>query len=111
MTASAAVVESEGDLIVRREGSAGIIRLNRPKALNAMTLEMSLGIDAALDRFESDPAIVSRNRLVEEIGGGPSGDKYDMATSRQLPFRRCKRHRGSRASVVARANGGRAGAD
>ena len=57
MTASAAVVESEGDLIVRREGSAGIIRLNRPKALNAMTLEMSVGIDAALDRFESDPAI------------------------------------------------------
>ncbi len=57
MTASAAVVDSEGDLIVRREGSAGVIRLNRPKAINAMTLEMSLGIDAALDRFESDPAI------------------------------------------------------
>src|SRR6202000_2092754 len=56
MTASAAVAESEGDLIVRREGSAGIIRLNRPKALNAMTLEMSVGIDAALDRFEHDPA-------------------------------------------------------
>ena len=57
MTAPAALADSEGDLIVRREGSAGIIRLNRPKALNAMTLEMSLGIDAALDRFESDPAI------------------------------------------------------
>jgi enoyl-CoA hydratase len=57
MTAPAAVVDSEGDLIVRREGAAGIIRLNRPKAINAMTLEMSLGIDAALDRFESDPAI------------------------------------------------------
>ncbi|WP_316237817.1 enoyl-CoA hydratase/isomerase family protein [Bradyrhizobium sp. SZCCHNR1015] len=47
----------EGDLIVRREGSAGIIRLNRPKAINAMTLEMSMGIDAALDRFEVDPAV------------------------------------------------------
>jgi enoyl-CoA hydratase len=46
-----------GDLIVRREGSAGIIRLNRPKALNAMTLEMSEGIDASLDRFETDPAV------------------------------------------------------
>lgn len=57
MTAPAAVVDSGGDLIVRREGAAGIIRLNRPKAINAMTLEMSLGIDAALDRFESDPAI------------------------------------------------------
>ncbi|MGJ5181154.1 enoyl-CoA hydratase/isomerase family protein [Bradyrhizobium oligotrophicum] len=47
----------EGDLIVRREGSAGIIRLNRPKAINAMTLEMSMGIDAALDQFEVDPAV------------------------------------------------------
>jgi enoyl-CoA hydratase len=47
----------EGDLIVRREGSAGIIRLNRPKAINAMTLEMSMGIDAALDRFEADPDV------------------------------------------------------
>jgi enoyl-CoA hydratase len=57
MTAVAAVANSEGDLIVRREGAAGIIRLNRPKAINAMTLEMSIGIDAALDRFEADPAI------------------------------------------------------
>jgi enoyl-CoA hydratase len=58
MTASAAAMATEGDLIVRREGSAGIIRLNRPKAINAMTYEMSLGINAALDRFESDPAVV-----------------------------------------------------
>ncbi|MEH2484461.1 enoyl-CoA hydratase/isomerase family protein [Bradyrhizobium sp. AZCC 2230] len=47
----------EGDLIVRREGAAGVIRLNRPKAINAMTLEMSIGIDAALDRFETDPEV------------------------------------------------------
>ena len=47
----------EGDLIVRREGAAGVIRLNRPKAINAMTLEMSMGIDTALDRFETDPDV------------------------------------------------------
>lgn len=47
----------ESDLIVRREGAAGVIRLNRPKAINAMTLEMSIGIDLALDRFEIDPAV------------------------------------------------------
>jgi enoyl-CoA hydratase len=57
MTAPAAATEAESDLIVRREGTAGIIRLNRPKALNAMTYEMSQGIDAALDRFETDPAV------------------------------------------------------
>jgi enoyl-CoA hydratase len=57
MTAQAAAVTgSEGDLIVRREGGAGIIRLNRPKAINAVTLEMFRGIDKALDAFEADPA-------------------------------------------------------
>ena len=57
MTASAAAVAAEPDLIVRREGAAGIIRLNRPKAINAVTFEMSVGIDKALDQFEADPAI------------------------------------------------------
>jgi enoyl-CoA hydratase len=47
----------EGDLIARREGSAGIIRLNRPKAINAVTLEMFHDIDKALGAFEADPDI------------------------------------------------------
>jgi enoyl-CoA hydratase len=47
----------EPDLIARREGFAGIIRLNRPKALNAITLEMFRDIDKALDRFEADPEV------------------------------------------------------
>jgi enoyl-CoA hydratase len=58
MTAQVAVAIDEGaDLIVRREGTAGVIRLNRPKALNALTLEMTRGIVAALDGFEADPAV------------------------------------------------------
>jgi len=59
----------EGDLIVRREGAAGVIRLNRPKALNAMTLEMSIGIDAALDKFEADPSVA----LIVLEGAGERG--------------------------------------
>jgi enoyl-CoA hydratase len=47
----------EPDLIARREGAAGIIRLNRPKAINAVTLEMFRDIDKALDQFEADPAV------------------------------------------------------
>ena len=47
----------EGDLVARREGSAGIIRLNRPKAINAVTLEMFRDIDKALDAFEADPEV------------------------------------------------------
>jgi len=58
MTAQvAAVAGSEPDLIVRREGVAGIIRLNRPKAINAVTLEMFRGVEKALDEFEADPGI------------------------------------------------------
>jgi enoyl-CoA hydratase len=70
MTAQAAAVAgSEPDLIVRREGAVGVIRLNRPKAINAMTLEMSLGIDAALDQFEADSTVA----LVLLEGAGERG--------------------------------------
>ena len=50
-------VAAEGDLIARKEGAAGIIRLNRPKAINAVTLEMFHDIDRALDAFEADPEV------------------------------------------------------
>jgi enoyl-CoA hydratase len=50
-------VVADGDLIARKEGSAGIIRLNRPKAINAVTLEMFHDIDRALDAFEADPDV------------------------------------------------------
>ena len=68
MTAVAAA-GTEPELIARREGAAGVIRLNRPKTINAMTLEMSLAIDAALDRFEADPAVA----LVLLEGAGERG--------------------------------------
>jgi enoyl-CoA hydratase len=57
MTAQAAAVAAEPDLIVRREGAVGVIRLNRPKAINAVTLEMFRDIEKALDEFEPDPSI------------------------------------------------------
>jgi enoyl-CoA hydratase len=58
MSAAAAInAAQEPDLIVRREGAAGIIRLNRPKAINAVTLEMFRDVDKALDAFEADPAV------------------------------------------------------
>src|SRR5260221_12203029 len=57
MTATATVAGTEGDLIARHEGSCGVIRLNRPKAINAVTLEMFRDVDKALDAFEADPAV------------------------------------------------------
>jgi len=56
-TRAAAKAGPEPDLIARREGAAGIIRLNRPKTINAVTLEMFRDIDKALDQFEADPAV------------------------------------------------------
>lgn len=64
-----AVTGIEPDLIARREGSAGIVRLNRPKAINAVTLDMFRGIHKALDEFEADPAI----SLVLLEGAGERG--------------------------------------
>ena len=55
--AAAAVAGAEPDLIARRDGTAGVIRLNRPKAINAVTLEMFREIDKALDAFEADPDV------------------------------------------------------
>jgi enoyl-CoA hydratase len=68
-TRAAMAIDDSGDLIVRRESTAGVIRLNRPKALNALTLEMTRGIVAALDAFEADPAV----SLVLLEGAGERG--------------------------------------
>ncbi len=68
-SAAAASQSSQPDLIVRREGAAGVIRLNRPKTINAVTLEMFRDIDKALDRFEADPA----NNLILLEGAGERG--------------------------------------
>jgi enoyl-CoA hydratase len=57
MTATDAAALIEGDLIARREGACGVIRLNRPKAINAVTLEMFRDVEKALDAFEADPAV------------------------------------------------------
>jgi len=46
-------------ILVETVGTLGHIRLNRPKAINSLTLEMVRAISAALDRFETDPAIAS----------------------------------------------------
>lgn len=44
-------------IIVEKQGRAGIISLNRPKALNALNLQMIREIDTALDHFERDSEV------------------------------------------------------
>ncbi|MEM7271086.1 MAG: enoyl-CoA hydratase/isomerase family protein, partial [Pseudomonadota bacterium] len=45
------------EIIIRKEGRAGWITLNRPKALNAVTEDMLRAIDAALTAWEDDPQV------------------------------------------------------
>jgi enoyl-CoA hydratase len=61
--------ESEPEVLVARSGSIGHISLNRPKALNSLTLSMVRHIEKALDGFEGDPDVVA----VEMTGEGERG--------------------------------------
>ena len=45
------------DIQIRRDGVAGRITLTRPKALNALTYDMAMAIDAALRDWLSDDAV------------------------------------------------------
>lgn len=45
------------EVLIRREGVAGILSLNRPKAIHALTLGMVHAMTAALVEWRSDPAV------------------------------------------------------
>ena len=47
----------ESEIIWRVEGAAGLIELNRPAALNALTLNMVREINVALDAFAADEGV------------------------------------------------------
>jgi enoyl-CoA hydratase/carnithine racemase len=48
---------NKAEVICEKMGCCGRITLNRPKALNALTLNMVREIAAALNRWESDPTV------------------------------------------------------
>jgi enoyl-CoA hydratase len=45
------------NILVEKHGAVGLIRLNRPQALNALSAALMEDLDAALEAFEADPAI------------------------------------------------------
>ncbi|HVW47912.1 MAG TPA: enoyl-CoA hydratase/isomerase family protein [Solirubrobacterales bacterium] len=57
----------EPDVLAVEEGVLGHLTLNRPRAINALTLGMVRAIDAALDRWQDDPAIACV--LLDGAGG------------------------------------------
>lgn len=58
MPAETAVSGPKSDIVVERRGSAGLITLNRPKALNALSLQMVRDLTAALLALRDDPAVL-----------------------------------------------------
>ena len=50
--------ESASHVVVERRGNAGLITLNRPKALNALSLSMVRDLTTALRDLQDDPAVM-----------------------------------------------------
>ena len=73
------------EIACRKDGKAGRITLNRPKALNALTYDMVREIEAALDAWATDPEVAFI--LIEGEGdrafcaGGDIADLYATGTS------------------------------
>lgn len=61
--------DERAEILVGKSGSVGHISLNRPKALNSLTLGMVRSIEATLDSFETDPGVA----LVLVTGEGDRG--------------------------------------
>jgi enoyl-CoA hydratase/carnithine racemase len=55
------------DILFERRGAAGLVTLNRPTALNAVTHAMVLDLRGALDRWAEDPAIT--RVIIQAVGG------------------------------------------
>ncbi len=80
------------DIHIRTEGRIGRITLNRPQALNALTWDMGLAIEAALDAWtvEDDVACV----LIDAVGdrafcaGGDLQQMYDTASAGDFDYGR-----------------------
>ena len=78
------------EVLVRIEGSAGRLTLNRPAALNALTLGMVRQIDAALTAWEADAAValvmIDAAPGSAFCAGGDIRALYDAANARDWTF-------------------------
>jgi enoyl-CoA hydratase len=57
---------SDAEILIERRGAAGLVTLNRPKALNAVTHAMVRALRAQLNEWADDPAIT---RVVIQAAG------------------------------------------
>ncbi len=80
------------DIHIRKIGRAGRITLNRPKALNAVTYEMCLEIEAALDDWAGDDGVALV--VIDAVGdkafsaGGDIAEMYRTASTGDFAYGR-----------------------
>lgn len=58
MNAEVTNTELKSDIVVERQGSAGLITLHRPKALNALSLQMVRDLNTILLAWRDDPSVL-----------------------------------------------------
>ncbi len=76
--------EAAAEVLVERDGPVGVVTLNRPQALNALSVPLMKAVAAAFESFETDDAI-----RVIVLAGGPRafaagadiGEMKDLANS------------------------------
>jgi enoyl-CoA hydratase len=68
------------NILVETQGAVGIVRLNRPKALNALCAALIVDLGKALDAFEADPAIGCIVLTGSEKAFAAGADIKEMAT-------------------------------
>lgn len=80
------------DIDIRIEGKVGRITLNRPKAMNALSYQMCLDIEAALDQWQQDDAV--QMLLIDAAGdrafcaGGDIAEMYASGTAGDFDYGR-----------------------
>lgn len=80
------------DLSIRIEGVAGRITLTRPEALNALTWDMCLAIEAAIDSWRDDDAVALV--ILDAVGdkafcaGGDIAEMYRSGTAGDFDYGR-----------------------
>ena len=80
------------DIDIRKTGKAGRITLTRPSALNALSYEMALAIEAALDDWAADPGV--ELVVIDALGdkafcaGGDIQEMYDTAKAGDFEYGR-----------------------
>ena len=73
--------QAQNGIVIETQGRAGLVRLDRPKALNAVTLEMIAALEAFYHRCAKDPYIYG---VVMEAEGKAFSAGGDIRTIRDL---------------------------